>query len=122
MKKNLNATSLTAKRACILLIAFEIVSKISGCATYCNQLNFIHLPKPFYQSDCLNGLLHCDVNVNIRTSKFQQTPLHVAAFGGHPCILLKLLNCGADYNAKVSLYNVLEFVYCQCKSVDQVTI
>jgi len=56
-----------------------------------------------FQSECLIGLLKSGVNVNVKTSKFQQTPLHIAAFGGQANILQKLLTSGADINARVCI-------------------
>lgn len=38
----------------------------------------------------------CDVNAV--TSRFAQTPTHIAAFGGHPECLLWLVQAGADIN------------------------
>lgn len=41
----------------------------------------------------------CDVNAV--TSRFAQTPTHIAAFGGHPECLLWLVQAGADINRQV---------------------
>lgn len=41
----------------------------------------------------------CDVNA--MTSRFAQTPTHIAAFGGHPECLLWLVQAGADINRQV---------------------
>ena len=39
--------------------------------------------------------------VNAVTSRFAQTPTHIAAFGGHPDCLLWLLQTGADIKKQV---------------------
>ncbi|XP_067890270.1 ankyrin repeat domain-containing protein 10a isoform X2 [Heterodontus francisci] len=43
-------------------------------------------------------LVQAGVGVNIATTRFAQTPAHIAAFGGHPQGLLWLIQAGADYN------------------------
>ncbi|XP_067842749.1 ankyrin repeat domain-containing protein 10a isoform X3 [Heptranchias perlo] len=43
-------------------------------------------------------LVQAGVGVNISTTRFAQTPAHIAAFGGHPRGLLWLIQVGADYN------------------------
>lgn len=37
------------------------------------------------------------------TTRFSQTPAHIAAFGGHPECLVWLLHAGADINRQVSV-------------------
>ena len=41
------------------------------------------------------------VDCNIPTSRFRQTPSHVAAYGGHPSLLQWLLQSGAGIDEKV---------------------
>nr|CAB3221711.1 ankyrin repeat domain-containing protein 10 [Phallusia mammillata] len=60
----------------------------------------IHWAAYFGKIDCLNGLLRTGVSVNIRTSRFKQTPAHISAFGGHPTALLELMKAGADFHAR----------------------
>ncbi|XP_078061366.1 ankyrin repeat domain-containing protein 10a isoform X1 [Mustelus asterias] len=48
--------------------------------------------------ECVMQLVQAGVGVNIATSRFAQTPAHIAAFGGHPQGLLWLIQAGADYN------------------------
>lgn len=46
-------------------------------------------------------LVQVGCGVNAVTSRFAQTPTHIAAFGGHPECLLWLLQAGADINKQV---------------------
>ena len=46
-------------------------------------------------------LVQVGCGVNAVTSRFAQTPTHIAAFGGHPECLLWLLQAGADINRQV---------------------
>lgn len=46
-------------------------------------------------------LVQVGSGVNAVTSRFAQTPTHIAAFGGHPECLLWLLQAGADINRQV---------------------
>ncbi|KAG9335014.1 hypothetical protein JZ751_006155 [Albula glossodonta] len=48
--------------------------------------------------ECMMRLVQVGCGVNAVTSKFAQTPTHIAAFGGHPECLLWLLQAGADIN------------------------
>lgn len=48
-------------------------------------------------------LVQVGCGVNAVTSRFAQTPTHIAAFGGHPECLLWLLQAGADINRQVWL-------------------
>ncbi|TSM60524.1 Ankyrin repeat domain-containing protein 10 [Bagarius yarrelli] len=43
-------------------------------------------------------LVQAGCGVNSSTSRFAQTPVHIAAFGGHPQCLMWLLQAGADLN------------------------
>lgn len=47
------------------------------------------------------SLVQVGCGVNSVTSRFAQTPTHIAAFGGHPDCLLWLLQAGADINKQV---------------------
>lgn len=53
------------------------------------------------QLDCVTRLVQVGCGVNAVTSRFAQTPTHIAAFGGHPECLLWLLQAGADINKQV---------------------
>lgn len=53
------------------------------------------------QLDCVMRLVQVGCGVNAVTSRFAQTPTHIAAFGGHPECLLWLLQAGADINKQV---------------------
>lgn len=53
------------------------------------------------QLECVMRLVQVGCSVNSMTSKFAQTPTHIAAFGGHPECLLWLLQAGADINRQV---------------------
>ncbi|MEQ2205441.1 hypothetical protein XENOCAPTIV_029563, partial [Xenoophorus captivus] len=49
--------------------------------------------------ECVMRLVQVGCGVNSVTSRFAQTPTHIAAFGGHPECLLWLLQaglCGRD--------------------------
>nr|XP_020465200.1 ankyrin repeat domain-containing protein 10 isoform X2 [Monopterus albus] len=48
--------------------------------------------------ECVMSLVQVGCGVNAMTSRFAQTPTHIAAFGGHPECLLWLLQAGADIN------------------------
>lgn len=48
-------------------------------------------------------LVQVGCGVNVVTSRFAQTPTHIAAFGGHPECLLWLLQAGAEINRQVWL-------------------
>ncbi|KAM8855276.1 ankyrin repeat domain-containing protein 10b isoform 4-T4 [Spinachia spinachia] len=48
--------------------------------------------------ECVMRLVQVGSGVNAVTSRFAQTPIHIAAFGGHPECLLWLLRAGADIN------------------------
>lgn len=53
------------------------------------------------QLECVMRLVQVGCGVNAVTSRFSQTPTHIAAFGGHPDCLLWLLQAGADINRQV---------------------
>lgn len=53
------------------------------------------------QLECVMRLVEVGCGVNAVTSRFAQTPTHIAAFGGHPECLLWLLQAGADINRQV---------------------
>jgi hypothetical protein len=48
-------------------------------------------------------LVQVGCKVNAMTTRFAQTPAHIAAFGGHPECVLWLLQAGADINRQVGL-------------------
>ncbi|KAA0716038.1 ATP-dependent (S)-NAD(P)H-hydrate dehydratase [Triplophysa tibetana] len=52
----------------------------------------------FTKLDCVMRLVQVGCGVNSTTSRFAQTPAHIAAFGGHPQCLVWLLQAGADIN------------------------
>lgn len=53
------------------------------------------------QLECVMRLVQVGCGVNAVTSRFAQTPTHIAAFGGHPDCLLWLLQAGAEINRQV---------------------
>lgn len=55
------------------------------------------------QLECVMQLVQMGCEVNTLTSRFNQTPTHTAAFGGHPHCVLWLTQAGADVNRQVSL-------------------
>uniref|UniRef100_S4RHK6 Uncharacterized protein n=1 Tax=Petromyzon marinus TaxID=7757 RepID=S4RHK6_PETMA len=50
------------------------------------------------QLDCLSTLVQAGASVTTVTSRYAQTPAHIAAFGGHQHCLLWLLRVGANVN------------------------
>lgn len=62
-----------------------------------------HVPLPLCptQLECVLRLVQVGCEVNAVTTRFAQTPAHIAAFGGHPECLLWLLQAGADINRQV---------------------
>lgn len=55
-------------------------------------------------------LVQVGCEVNSLTTRFAQTPAHIAAFGGHPECLLWLLHTGAEINRQVGPHTVLDNV------------
>lgn len=55
------------------------------------------------QLECVLQLVQVGCEVNSVTTRFSQTPAHIAAFGGHPECLVWLLHAGADINRQVSV-------------------
>lgn len=60
----------------------------------------IHWAAYFGQADCLAVLVGFGIGVNLRTTRFKQTPCHIASFGGHPRCLIQLLRSGANFHAQ----------------------
>lgn len=54
-------------------------------------------------------LVEMGCEVNRVTSRFNQTPTHTAAFGGHPHCVVWLTQAGADVNKQVSVWKL---TYC----------
>ncbi|NWY10315.1 ANR10 protein, partial [Aphelocoma coerulescens] len=48
--------------------------------------------------ECLMQLVRAGASVNASTTRFAQTPAHIAAFGGHPQCLNWLIQVGANIN------------------------
>ncbi len=55
-------------------------------------------------------LVQVGCEVNSLTTRFAQSPAHIAAFGGHPECLLWLLHTGAEINRQVGPHTVLDNV------------
>lgn len=55
-------------------------------------------------------LVQVGCEVNALTTRFAQTPAHIAAFGGHPECLLWLLHTGAEINRQVGPCTVIDNV------------
>lgn len=51
--------------------------------------------------ECLIQLVRAGASVNASTTRFAQTPAHIAAFGGHPQCLNWLIQVGANINKQV---------------------
>lgn len=72
---------------------------------FCIQMYWInetlHYSPVSWQLECVMRLVQVGCGVNAVTSRFAQTPTHIAAFGGHPECLLWLLQAGADINKQV---------------------
>ena len=59
----------------------------------------------------MRRLLSCGVNIDIGDCRYSRTPAHIAAFAGHPHLLVYLLQAGADPNKQVSKESIaLPFV------------
>lgn len=66
-----------------------------------NLSDFLCIALISSQLECVMRLVQVGCGVNAVTSRFAQTPTHIAAFGGHPECLLWLLQAGADINRQV---------------------
>lgn len=49
-------------------------------------------------------LVRAGASVNASTTRFAQTPAHIAAFGGHPQCLNWLIQVGANINKQVWIH------------------
>nr|XP_045002190.1 ankyrin repeat domain-containing protein 10 isoform X2 [Jaculus jaculus] len=50
------------------------------------------------QLECLIQLVRAGATLNVSTTRYAQTPAHIAAFGGHPQCLVWLIQAGANIN------------------------
>lgn len=74
---------------------------------------------PFSQLECLIQLVRAGATLDVSTTRYAQTPAHIAAFGGHPQCLLWLIHAGASINKPVracrglmwSLFSVSSYNY-----------
>ncbi|XP_062959357.1 ankyrin repeat domain-containing protein 10 isoform X2 [Cynocephalus volans] len=48
--------------------------------------------------ECLIQLVRAGATLNVSTTRYAQTPAHIAAFGGHPQCLVWLIQAGANIN------------------------
>uniref|UniRef100_A0A2K5Y8F8 Ankyrin repeat domain 10 n=2 Tax=Mandrillus leucophaeus TaxID=9568 RepID=A0A2K5Y8F8_MANLE len=48
--------------------------------------------------ECLVQLVRAGATLNVSTTRYAQTPAHIAAFGGHPHCLVWLIQAGANIN------------------------
>ncbi|XP_075865395.1 ankyrin repeat domain-containing protein 10 isoform X2 [Microcebus murinus] len=48
--------------------------------------------------ECLIQLVRAGATLNVSTTRYSQTPAHIAAFGGHPQCLVWLIQAGANIN------------------------
>lgn len=48
--------------------------------------------------ECLIQLVRAGASLNVSTTRYAQTPAHIAAFGGHPQCLVWLIQAGANIN------------------------
>lgn len=51
--------------------------------------------------ECLIQLVRAGASLNVSTTRYAQTPAHIAAFGGHPQCLVWLIQAGANINKPV---------------------
>lgn len=86
---------------CILILASAIEKPLS-VELFLKAL--FPVSSPVSQLECVMRLVQVGCGVNSVTSRFAQTPAHIAAFGGHPQCLLWLLQAGADINRQVRLH------------------
>lgn len=67
-----------------------------------------------FQIECLRRLLSCGLNVDAGDVRYKRTIAHIAAFAGHPHMLLWVLRAGADPNKQVTSCNAFAyFLLCQ---------
>lgn len=69
--------------------------------SHCTLNIFVLVCLASTQLECVMRLVQIGCDVNAVTSRFAQTPTHIAAFGGHPECLLWLVQAGADINRQV---------------------
>lgn len=62
-------------------------------------------------------LVRAGASVNASTTRFAQTPAHIAAFGGHPQCLNWLIQVGANINKQVRINVYFTYVYSFARSV-----
>jgi len=48
--------------------------------------------------ECLIQLVRAGATLDVSTTRYAQTPAHIAAFGGHPQCLIWLIQAGASIN------------------------
>lgn len=65
----------------------------------------------FFKLECLIQLVREGAMVNASTTRFAQTPAHIAAFGGHPQCLIWLIQSGANINKQVSFGDMCSFTF-----------
>lgn len=70
---------------------------------YDSNLHSFLIYMSFFKLECLIQLVREGAVVNACTTRFAQTPAHIAAFGGHPRCLIWLIQSGANVNKQVSL-------------------
>lgn len=62
-------------------------------------------------------LVRAGASVNASTTRFAQTPAHIAAFGGHPQCLNWLIQVGANINKQVWVHMYSMSAYSSGRSV-----
>lgn len=62
-------------------------------------------------------LVRAGASVNASTTRFAQTPAHIAAFGGHPQCLNWLIQVGANINKQVRINVYFTCAYSSARSV-----
>lgn len=62
-------------------------------------------------------LVRAGASVNASTTRFAQTPAHIAAFGGHPQCLNWLIQVGANINKQVRIHVYFTYAYSFARSV-----
>lgn len=65
----------------------------------------------FSKLECLVQLVRAGATLNVSTTRYAQTPAHIAAFGGHPQCLVWLIQAGANINKPVRVL-VMGFCFC----------